>query len=372
VMPDKHFQVVVRDRLGCSVSQPGALCQHRRADGSLCNAPLDCRGMHARICPIGGALIRKHNNLRDWAGKEQEARSGYRSEYEQRIPEWDATVTQEDGSETVEQAILDFVSRDAITGRQIHVDATVVCAFSTNEAQLRSRANKDGLAASQAANGKRTRYSLANGSLIPLAFEAGGRPSKETVEFFNSWQTASLGDVTATPMPTLWKQCSTLLQLGHAEQLLSALGCTSVPLANRAQAVQRVATNPTGPQVPVAGVAMLLDGVGQAVSGAPPTAPTLSTAHATIPADEMASLTLGSLATRSGLPELAQGSTSAAIVASAVVSDVVMASSTLGPLATRDVRSHFAAPTPYVSVTEWRNEPGQDAIMSPAAAAAGA
>ena len=117
---------------------------------------------------------------------------------------------------------------------------------------------------------------------------------------------------------------------------------------------------------------MLLDGAEQAVSGAPLSAPTPSTAHATTPADEMASLTLGPLATRSGLPELAQGSTSAAIVASAVVSDVVMASSTLGPLATRDVRSHFAAPTPYVSVTEWRNEPGQDAIMSPAAAAAGA
>ena len=160
VMPDKHFQVVVRDRLGCPVSPAGARCQHRRTDGSLCNAPLDRRGMHARICPIGGALIRKHNNVRDWAGKEHQARSGYTTEYEQRIPEWDATVTQEDGSETVEQAILDFVSRDALTGRQIHVDATVVCAFSTNTAQLRSRANKDGLATSQAANGKRSRYTV--------------------------------------------------------------------------------------------------------------------------------------------------------------------------------------------------------------------
>ena len=117
---------------------------------------------------------------------------------------------------------------------------------------------------------------------------------------------------------------------------------------------------------------MPVNGAEQAVSRAPPSAPTPTTAHARIPADEMASLTLGSLATRSVLLEVARGSTSAAIVASAVVSDVVMASSTLGPLATRDVHSHFAAPTPYISVTEWQNEPGQDAIMSPAAAAAGA
>ena len=37
VMPDKHFEVIARDRHGLPVSTGGALCQHRRANGSRCS-----------------------------------------------------------------------------------------------------------------------------------------------------------------------------------------------------------------------------------------------------------------------------------------------------------------------------------------------
>ena len=120
--------------------------------------------------------------------------------------------------------MLDFATRDPITGRQIWVDATVVSAYSTNPTRLQAHANKDGVAAAQAVNGKHRRYHAEEGALVALAFESGGRPSEETVTFFKSWHTSSLGDSTAVPLANLWQHCSVVLQLGSAEQLLSALG----------------------------------------------------------------------------------------------------------------------------------------------------
>ena len=158
--------------------------------------------------------------------------------FEQRIPEWDKDIEFDDGTTGVEEAILDFVTRDPITNRQIHVDVTVVNAFSTNSARLHTRAGKYGVAAAQAVNGKHARYNLANGSLVPLAFDSGGRPAEETVAFFQSWGTSSADDHddTSVLLPTLWQHCSTLIQLGNAEHLLSALGSNTAQRARPAAA----------------------------------------------------------------------------------------------------------------------------------------
>ena len=321
-MPDKHFEVIVRDRLGLPVSLEGALCQHRRANGTLCNAPLDTRGKHARICPIGGGITKKHNRLRDWSGKEHSSRTAYSVEYEQRIPAWDETVTQEDGTTVVEQAILDWVPRDALTGREIHVDTTVTCAFSQDPGRLRARANKDGLAASQAAHGKRVRYSQAGGSLVPLAFEAGGRPADETVAFINGWQTASLGDAAATPISTVWQHCSTILQLGNAEQMLSALGSTVVPRASVQSTGRQLATLSLGSVAPEQTVrpANTADGPILLTASSPNGGATTTT-------------------------------------------DSDMVSSTPGPAVSNSLGAHLVAAAPWSSVTEWRDEPGAHSVV---------
>ena len=43
-MPDKHFLTSLKLRLRCDVCPQGAVCQHRRADGTVCGVPLDRRG----------------------------------------------------------------------------------------------------------------------------------------------------------------------------------------------------------------------------------------------------------------------------------------------------------------------------------------
>ena len=48
----------------------------------------------------------------------------------------------------------------------------------------------DGFAVSNAADDKHERYPASGGDLVPLAFEAGGRPGEETIAFVRSPQSA--------------------------------------------------------------------------------------------------------------------------------------------------------------------------------------
>jgi len=224
-MPDKHFRVALRDRLLLPVCQEGARCQHRRPDGRLCGALLDSRGHHARKCVIGGALDARHNSLRDWTAGACLACFATPTATEQYVPEWDR-VNASTGS--VEHAVLDVVTHDPSTGSSVFVDVVVTCAHSDNAARLRAGARKNGKAAADAAAGKRRRYAAAGASLVPLAFEDGGRPAEETVAFLRLLAAvrteAEQDSLEWGGAARLWQECSTILQLGNAELALSANG----------------------------------------------------------------------------------------------------------------------------------------------------
>ena len=92
----------------------------------------------------------------------------------------------------------------------------------------------DGRGASDAAAAKRRRYNLAGTTLVPMAFEDGGRAGEETVALvrrcgaaadrlgrqLGAWDAPEGQPVAAQ----LWQGLSTLLQLGNAELVLSANG----------------------------------------------------------------------------------------------------------------------------------------------------
>ena len=63
----------------------------------------------------------------------------------------------------------------------------VTCAQSGYQPRQWARANKDGVAAADGVRMERRRYPPSGGELVPLVFEAAGRPSKETVAFVRSW-----------------------------------------------------------------------------------------------------------------------------------------------------------------------------------------
>ena len=224
-MPDRHFLISLRDRLLLPVCQEGDRCQHRKQTGLLCGAYLDARGRHARACNAGGAVVARHNSIRDWTAAAWTQCTGTPAQTEQHVPQWDKI---DPHTQEVEEAILDVATADLRTGSPLYVDVVVKTTYSEDPARLRARARKDGRAAAEAANRKRTRYADAGTSLIPLAFEDGGRPCEETVSFIRmlgaARTSAEDGSTDWGGTARLWQECSTLLQLGNAEIILSANG----------------------------------------------------------------------------------------------------------------------------------------------------
>jgi len=101
-------------------------------------------------------------------------------------------------------------------------------AHSEDPARLRARARKAGRAAADAAATKRRRYPQAGALLVPFAVEDGGRPSEEASAFVRQLGAvrteAEGGSWEWGGTALLWQQCSTALQLGNAELVLTANG----------------------------------------------------------------------------------------------------------------------------------------------------
>ena len=68
------------------------------------------------------------------------------------------------------------------------------------------------------------RYPPSGGELVPLVFEAGGRPAEETVAFVRSWGLELDQAERSNVIRYAWQQYSTVLQSGNAEMILSANG----------------------------------------------------------------------------------------------------------------------------------------------------
>ena len=220
-MPDQHFSLMLRDRLRMAVCPPGATCLHRKRDGTLCGEPLGPRGKHAFKCECGPTRTARHNGLRDFTAEFHPKVTGYSACPEQRVVAWDRVNPR---TRVLEEARLDVATRDAGTSHKIYVDTCVTCAHSGYEPRQRACAGKDGVAAADAVRGKRVRYPPTGGNLVPLVFEAGGRPAEETVAFVRSWGAGLDSAERSRVIRFAWQQYSTVLQSGNAEMLLSALG----------------------------------------------------------------------------------------------------------------------------------------------------
>ena len=170
-MTDKSFQTAVRRRLGLrpvpATAQVASHCQNRRPDGSKCGELLDNDGHHAVVCEVGGALLRRHDGLRDLIAGRLSADLSVPCLTEQRCPQFDKAKP--DG--TMSEARLDIATD--IDGTTALIDVSVVDVFSTNLALERQRSRRDGAVASAMADAKRSKYPGPN--VVPLVLESFGR-----------------------------------------------------------------------------------------------------------------------------------------------------------------------------------------------------
>ena len=180
-LPNQHlsnvqFGIALRTRLHMVIPSCTGLCQHRRRDGSLCNAPLDPFGYHARTCPCGGWMIKRHDAacavLGSWCeefGCQLEA--GQKPWGEVLVP-WAAPLR--------EEARMDLVVHVPGISSPFYIDLTVVSAL-TSDALSAGSAVRNGAAAEVAARGKFRDYP--NCSLTPFVVEDHGRLGEEALRF---------------------------------------------------------------------------------------------------------------------------------------------------------------------------------------------
>ena len=187
----------------------------------MCGQSLDARGKHALKCEVGPSRGARHDRMRDFTAEFHPKVTGYTAAKEQRVVAWDRTNPR---TGLLEEARLDVCTRDAATGRTVFVDAMVTCAHSGYWPRQRARAGKDGVAAADGVRSKRSRYPPSGGELVPLVFEAAGRPAEETLAFVRSWALELDEAERARVIRFAWQQYSSILQSGNAEMILSAIG----------------------------------------------------------------------------------------------------------------------------------------------------
>ena len=204
-----------------TVCPEGSRCLHRRADGSVCNEPLDPGGWHAKKCEVGGGRNDRHNRLRDWHSDHHKKVTGHTAATEQRVTAWDRLNPR---TGEPELARLDIATRNPVHGRTVFIDWSITCEHSTYQPRKQARSNKDGLAAMNQVDEKRRRYPPAGGELVPMVFESNGRPSEEAASFIRSYGHALPAAERSEVVSTAWRQISRILQTGNAEMILSAIG----------------------------------------------------------------------------------------------------------------------------------------------------
>ena len=110
------------------------------------------------------------------------------------------------------------------SGRPVYADWNVTREHSKYQPRQRAQSNKDGLAVAQRVGEKRDRYPPQGGELAPLAVECGGHPSEELVAFVRSYGCGVSPSERSEVISQAWRSISTILQVGNAEMILSAVG----------------------------------------------------------------------------------------------------------------------------------------------------
>lgn len=217
LMPDAHFVTAVRTRLRVDQlpAGHGRTCQHRNAQTrQLCSEPLDQRCRHARVCKTGGAVVRRHDSIRDWLAKWIHDVTGRATLTEQFVPSWDRL--NEQGQ--LLRARLDVVFNDA-QGRRVYLDAAVSDPATPNVHELRQRANRNAAAAMREEDAKRLRYP--GPELTPFVLESLGRLGPSADAFLRAVVPKDMEN-RAHVMSQARQSLSVLLQTCTAELVLSA------------------------------------------------------------------------------------------------------------------------------------------------------
>ena len=226
-LPDQHFRLACRMRLGQEQYPAGKTCQRRTRGGARCGAPVDPTGEHAHLCDKGRRRQARHDGQRRTTARIlRRHRIGVEEEI--RVPEWDRTRA--DG--TTQCARLDLRVEGGPGGPVRFADNRVTHPLARSH--VREAARADGAAARRGERDKHYRYGR---GVVALLTETYGRLGPEALHW---WRGLAKQVAEADPLlrdrgkwavagllSQWWAESSVALQRANADALLASLGDTA-------------------------------------------------------------------------------------------------------------------------------------------------
>ena len=209
---DAQFAIAVRTRLHLNLPGCTGRCRHRKSNGEMCGEQLDSKGTHARSCPFGGWLVRRHDAacavLADWCRQQ-----GCQVDREVVLP-----LAHPDRPE----ARMDLVVRAPAIDGTVWIDLTVVSALSV-EALSKGSPQRKGVASEVAERKKRRDYPLIN--VLPFAVEDHGRFGEDALRFARKVAPAEPVK-RAIALARLYQSLGSSLQRSAADAVIAATAGT--------------------------------------------------------------------------------------------------------------------------------------------------
>ena len=209
-MDDVSFRIAYCRRLGGGLRprQADQQCRHVGQAGQ-CTHQIDAAGHHARVCPVGGFVIKRHDRVLRW------------------LAAW-LNQGRTQSTALCEQMCLDESGRLDIAfhhdAKLWWVDVEVTSAVSTVQRVNCIRARQAGAAAREGEHMKRVRY---NNRAIPFVLEANGRPGQSAQAFIRRFAVDAASGFSRSAAAA-WRDMSSVLQAGNAQLELSAYGAAAL------------------------------------------------------------------------------------------------------------------------------------------------
>ena len=228
-LPDTHFRLASRMRLGQATLPPGRTCQRRNRAGQRCGTELTPEGAHCHTCYQGRQRPARHDGQRRATARILR-RHRIGCEEEVRVPELDRP--RRDG--TMRRARLDNRVEGGPGAPVRLLDHSVV--HPTAPSYVRAAAEADGAAAR---SGERTKYRRYGRRVLAMLTETYGRHGPDAVHW---WRQLAKQVAEADPLlqgrgkwavagllAQWWAETSVALQRANAEAVLASLGALEGP-----------------------------------------------------------------------------------------------------------------------------------------------
>jgi hypothetical protein len=210
-LPDTHYVISMKLRLGIETHTPMATCQHN-TNGTTCGLPLDTHSHHSMTCKTGPHRNKRHDNIGQTLNKWVK-QHGYHTLMERHVPALDHV--KDDG--THKKGIMDIIATQDTQTWYIDVSVTSPLTTETVELDQPPLSKNPTLRREQ---DKRRKYNN-HPNLHPFVMTTHGKLGHDAITLLRRMAPTN-PETRSESLNTIYHDIATTLQHGNAESILAS------------------------------------------------------------------------------------------------------------------------------------------------------